>query len=209
MVKIIYDAVSTAIPQEELTDAAKNFLLHSGSHKDLVLGDNIASPQFGSSDLLFANQGKTHLTVARLSDTEATESFVMSAMSYYFWLKDLVTATEILSNGKIEIDMYLFSHDFSASISHLMHHLATTLDIYLIKYDILQVEGLDEPGIYFQHLSPEDIARDRPLNRNTRQQEALPTEEEETSDPLELSAEELSEFNRLEERYLRAPSKTT
>jgi hypothetical protein len=172
-VKIINHAVSTAIPQEELTDAAKNFLLHSESHKNLVLGENIPSPQFGSSDLLFANQGKTHLTVARLSDTEATEKFVMSA------------------------------------ISHLMRHLATTLDIYLIKYDILQVEGLDEPGIYFQHLSREDIAPDRPLNRDTRQQEALPTEEEETSDPLEISAEELSEFNRLEERYLRAPSKTT
>jgi len=209
MVKTIYDAVSTAIPKEELMDAAKQFLLRSGDRQDAVLGDNIASPHFGSSDLLFVNHGKTHVTVAKLNDTVEAEKFIISSMSYYVWLKDLVTATEILSNGKTEIDMYLFSHDFSASISHLMHHLATTLDIYLIKYDILQVEGLDEPGIYFQHLSPEDIARDRPLNRNTRQQEALPTEEEETSDPLELSAEELSEFNRLEERYLRAPSKTT
>jgi hypothetical protein len=209
MVKIINDAVSTAIPQEELMDAAKNFLLHSGSHKDLVLGDNIASPQFGSSDLLFVNQGKMHLTVARLNDAEETEKFIISSMSYYVWLKQFVTVGEVFSNGKIEMDMYLFSPDFSAAISYLMRDLAATLEIYLVEYKILQVEGLDEPGIYFQHLSPEDIARDRPLNRNTRQLEALPTEEEETSDPLEISAEELSEFNRLEERYLRAPSKIT
>lgn len=201
--KTIYDAVSMAIPTEELMDAAKKFLLHSGSRQDVVLGNNIASPQFGSSDLLFVNHGKTHLTVARLSDTEDTEKFVISAMSYYVWLKDLVTASEILSNGKIEIDMYLFSHDFSAAISYLMHALATKLEIYLIKYHILQVEGLDEPGIYFQRLTPKDLAQDRPLKLNTRQEAALPKEEKETPDTLvDLSSQELSEFNRLKERYL-------
>jgi hypothetical protein len=200
--KIINDAVSTAIPQDELMDAAKNFVLHAGSHKDLVLGDNIASPQFGSSDLLFVNPGKTHLTVARLRDTEDTEKFVISAMSYYVWLKDLVAASEILSNEKIDIEMYLFSHDFSAAIAYLMDHLARKLDIYLIKYKILQVEGLDEPGIYFQPLTPEDLAKNRSLKLNTRHEAALAKEEEETSDALEISAEELSEFNRLQERYL-------
>jgi len=202
MLKIVNDAVSTAIPQEELMDAAKNFLLHSGSQKDLVLGDNIASPQFGSSDLLFVNPGKTHLTVARLRDTEDTEKFVISAMSYYVWLKDLVTASEILSNGKVDIDMYLFSNDFSAAISCLMDHLATKLDIYLIKYKILQVEGFDEPGIYFKPLPPKDLAKNRSFDRDEQKVEALPKEEQETSDTLEISDEELSEFNRLQERYL-------
>jgi hypothetical protein len=203
MVKIINDAISTAIPREELMDAAKKFLLHSGSHQDVVLGKNIASPEFGSSDLLFVNQGKTHLTVARLNDTEDIERFIISSMSYYVWLKDLVTASEILSNGKIEIDMYLFSHDFSTAVSYLMHHLATNLEIYLIKYHILQVEGLDEPGIYFQRLTPEDLAQDRPLTLDTRQETALPEEEKETSDTVvDISTQELSEFNRLKERYL-------
>ena len=202
MLKIVNDAVSTAIPQEELMDAAKKFLLHSGSHKDLVLGDNIASPQFGSSDLLFVNPEKTHLTVARLSDTEDTEKFVVSAMSYYVWLKDLVAASEILSNEKIAIEMYLFSHDFSPAICCLLDHLAGKLDIYLIKYKILQVEGLDEPGIYFQPLTPEVVAKNTSLKGDEQKEEALPREEEETSDALEISAEELSEFNRLQERYL-------
>ena len=203
MVKIINDAVSMAIPREELMDAAKKFLLHSGSHQDVVLGKNIASPQFGSSDLSFVNQGKTHLTVARLNDAEAIEKFIISSMSYYVWLKDLVTASEILSNGKMEIDMYLFSHDFSAAISYLMHHLATQLEIYLIKYHILQVEGLDEPGIYFQRLTLKDLAQDRPLTLDTRQEAALPKEEKETSDAVvDISTQELSEFNRLKERYL-------
>ena len=203
MLKIVNDAVSTAIPREELMEAAKKFLLHSGSHQDVVLGKNIASPQFGSSDLSFVNQGKTHLTVARLNDAEAIEKFIISSMSYYVWLKDLVTASEILSNGKMEIDMYLFSHDFSAAISYLMHHLATQLEIYLIKYHILQVEGLDEPGIYFQRLTLKDLAQDRPLTLDTRQEAALPKEEKETSDAVvDISTQELSEFNRLKERYL-------
>jgi hypothetical protein len=203
MVKIINDAVSTAIPTEELMDAAKKFLLHSGSHQDGVLGKNIASPQFGSSDLLFVNQGKTHLTVARLNDTEDIERFIISSMSYYVWLKDFVTVGEIFSSGKIEMDLYLFSHDFSTTVSYLMHHLATQLEIYLIKYHILQVEGLDEPGIYFQRLTPEDLAQDRPLTLDTRQEAALPKEEEETSDTVvDISTQELSEFNRLKEHYL-------
>jgi hypothetical protein len=202
-VKKIYDAVSTAIPREELMDAAKEFLLRSGSHQDVVLGKNITSPQFGSSDLLFVNHGKTHLTVARLNDTEDIERFIISSMSYYVWLKDFVTVGEIFSSGKIEMDLYLFSHDFSAAISYLMHHLATNLEIYLIKYHILQVEGLDEPGIYFQRLTPEDLAQDRPLTLDTRQEAALPKEEKETSDTVvDISTQELSEFNRLKERYL-------
>jgi hypothetical protein len=201
--KTIYDAISTAIPREELMEAAKKFLLHSGSHQDVVLGKNIASPEFGSSDLLFVNQGKTHLTVARLNDTEDIERFIISSMSYYVWLKDFVTVGEIFSSGKIEMDLYLFSHDFSAAISYLMHHLATQLEIYLIKYHILQVEGLDEPGIYFQRLTPEDLAQDRPLTLDTRQEAALPKEEKETSDTVvDISTQELSEFNRLKEHYL-------
>jgi hypothetical protein len=124
-------------------------------------------------------------------------------MSYYVWLKDFVTVGEIFSSGKIEMDLYLFSHDFSAAISYLMHHLATQLEIYLIKYHILQVEGLDEPGIYFQRLTPKDLAQDRPLTLDTRQEAALPKEEKETSDTVvDISTQELSEFNRLKEHYL-------
>ncbi len=200
--KTIYDAVSMAIPTEELMDAAQKFLLHSGSPRDVVPGKNIASPQFGSSDLLFVNHNKTHLTVARLNDTEDIEKFIVSSMSYYVWLKEFVTVGEIFSSGKIEMDMYLFSHDFSTAVSYLIHAPATKLEIYLIKYHILQLEDLDEPGIYFQRLTPKDLAQDRPLKLNTRQEAALPKEEKETSDTLEISAQELSEFNRLKERYL-------
>ena len=202
--KTIYDAVSMAIPTEELMGAAQKFLLHSGSHRDVVPGKNIVSPQFGSSDLLFVNHGKTRLTVARLNDTEDIEKFIVLSMSYYVWLKESVTVGEIFSSGKIEMDMYLFSHDFSPAVFYLMHQLAAQQEIHLIKYHILQVEGLDEPGIYFQRLAHRGFAQDTPLTLDTHQEAALPGEEEakETSDTLEISPEELSEFNRLEERYL-------
>ncbi|MGD8758307.1 MAG: hypothetical protein PVH78_05490 [Deltaproteobacteria bacterium] len=202
MLKIINDAVSTAIPQEELMDAAKNFLLQSGFHQDLVLADNIASPHFGSSDLLLVNPGKTQLTVARFRDTEDAEGFVIPAMAYYVWLKDLVTASELLSHGKIDIAMYLFSHNFSAAIPYLMDHVASKLDIHLVKYHILKVEGLDEPGIYFQPVTPQILGKNMSSERHEEKEEAMAREEEETSDTLDISAEELSEFNRLQERYL-------
>jgi hypothetical protein len=38
--------------------------------------------------------------------------------------------------------------------------------------------------------------------RHEEKEEAMAREEEETSDTLDISAEELSEFNRLQERYL-------
>jgi len=202
MVKIINDAVSTAIPQEELMKAAKNFLLQSGSDQDLVSADNIASPHFGSSDLLLVNPEKTHLTVARFRDTEDAEGFVIPAMAYYVWLKDLVTASEWLSHGKMDIAMYLFSHNFSAAIPYLMDHVASTLDIHLVKYHVLKVEGLDEPGIYFQALPPSILGTNTSSERHETKVAAVAGEEEDTSDALEISAEELSEFNRLQERYL-------
>ena len=98
--------------------------------------------------------------------------------------------------------MYLFSHDFSASICNLMHFLGTESKIHLIKYAVLQVDGLDEPAVYFQPLTPEKLIQGEPMEKDGQQEEPLPKEEKETSDTLEISAEELSEFNRLQERYL-------
>ena len=70
MVKTIYRAASMVIPRAELVETAKRFLVNSGSCKDVVLADNIRSPKFGSSDLLFVNSTKTNLTAARLEMME-------------------------------------------------------------------------------------------------------------------------------------------
>ena len=202
MVRTTYEAVSIAIPRKELLDAAKKFLLHSESHKDVVLVDNIYSPKFGSSDLLFVNKARTNLTVARLNDREDSEKFIISSISYYFWLKEFVTVSEVFFNGKSELDMYLFSNDFSAAIRYLMDNLTRKLNAYPIKYSILQVEDLNEPAIYFQHMSLRDHAQDKPVKKERREEKAVLTEEQEGSASLKISPQELREFDRLKELYL-------
>lgn len=202
MAKIVYDAVSTAIPRDELVDAAKRFLMHSGSSKDLALVANIDSPQFGSSDLAFANGEKTLLRVARINDARDTEKFIVSSMSYYWWLEQSLTVSEAFHNGKTGLDMYLFSNDFSPASECVMDKLGRKFNVHLVKYNILQVEGLNEPAIYFQHMTPGDLAQDAPAEKHGSQEEAPPTEETETSDAFEISAPELEEFYRLKEHYL-------
>ena len=202
MVKTTYETVSIAIPRKELLDAAKKFLMHSGSHRDLVLVDNIYSPKFGSSDLLLVNKAKTNLIVGRLNDREEGENFIISSISYYFWLMEFITISEVFLNGKCGLDMYLFSHDFSAASRYLMDNLTGKLKVYPIKYNTLQVEGLNEPAIYFQHMSLGDHAQDKPVKKERKDENAILTEEQEGSASLKISPQELREFDRLKELYL-------
>lgn len=200
--KTTYETLSITIPRKELLDAARKFLLHSGLGNDFVLVDNIYSPKFGSSDLLFMNRAKTNLTVARLNDRKEGEDFIISSISYYFWLKEFITISEVFFNAKGGLDMYLFSHDFSAAIRYLMDNMARRLKVYAIKYNILQVEGLNEPAIYFQHITPKNHAQDKPLKKERQEGKVILTKEKERSAALKLSAQELTEFDRLRELYL-------
>jgi hypothetical protein len=202
MLKTTYEAVSIAITRKELLDAVRDFLLHSGSHEDVVLADNIYSPKFGSSDLLFVNKARTTLTVARLNDQEDCEKFIISSISYYFWLKEFITVSEAFLNGKSELDMYLFSHDFSAAIRYLMDNLTGKLKVYPIKYNILQVEDLTEPAIYFQHMTLRDPTQDKPVKKERQEEKAVLTQEKQGSASLKISAQESREFDRLKELYL-------
>jgi len=202
MVRATYEAVSLEIPKQELVVAAKNFLQHDGPNKDLILLNNIHSPKFGSSDLLFVNKAKTNLTIVRLNDKANYEKFIISSISYYLWLKELVTVGESFFHGKSELEMYLFSHDFSAAICYLIDSLAKKFRVYLVKYNILQVEGFDEPAIYFQHMTLEDFPKDKLVVKERREEDPVSTEEKETSASGKISAQELSEFNRLKDRHL-------
>lgn len=202
MVKTIYETVSIAIPRKELLDAAKRFLLHSVSHQDLVLADNIYSPKFGSSDLLLINKAKTNLTIGRLNDREEGENFIISSISYYFWLKEFITISEVFLNGKCGLEMYLFSRDFSAASRYLMDNLTGKLKVSPIKYKILQVEGLNEPAIYFQYITPKDHVQENPVEKERQEEKVDLTEEKERSAALKISAQELREFDRLKEVYL-------
>jgi hypothetical protein len=138
------------------------------------------------------DKAKTNVTVARLHDGEECEKFIMASISYYFWLNEFIRASEVFFNKKSGLDMYLFSDDFSAPICYMLDNIPNKLRAYLVKYHIIQVEDLREPVIYFQHLTAKDVTPDKPEKK----------ERQEISVPPKISAEELNEFNRLEELYL-------
>ena len=192
MVKLSYKTFPVAITRKDLVESAKKFLFHAASNQDLVLVDNIHSTQFGSSDLLFLDKAKTNVTVARLHDEGACERFVMASISYYFWLDEFIRASEVFFNKKSGLDMYLFSDDFSAPICYMIDNIPKKLKIYLIQYHFLEVEGLQEPVIYFQHITSKGVTPDKPGKKGKK----------ETCVPPKISPEELNEFNRLEEFYL-------
>jgi hypothetical protein len=205
MLKITHDTGSAPIPKEGLLDATKRFLLHSDSNKDLVLIENINSLKFGSSDLLFINEAKTNLTVTKLNNRENTEKFVISSISYFFWLAECIAAGKVLFNGNIGLDMYLFSPEFSTAICYLVDNLAPELPIHLVKYRIIDVEDLDRPAIHFQRLNFNDPIQgptQDELEKDSLVGQDVITQKKEGSMPIEISAQELSEFRRLKQHYL-------
>ncbi len=201
MLRSAYEAVSSVLPANELKDAAKRFLLHSDSNKNLILADNIDSPKFGSSDLLFLAQEKSSITAVRLNHEDECEEFVVSSVSYYLWLKESMKVAEIFFNAK-NLEMYLFSRDFSEAACHIMDYLSQRIRIHLIRYRTLHVQGLDEPVIYFQHLTPEDSPGEKQAERNGQDEQAASMKEKRKWATLRVSAEELEEFDRLKRLYL-------
>jgi hypothetical protein len=207
MLKTIYQTTSLLIPREELTEAAKEFLVNSGLCKDFIPADNIRSPKFGVSDLLFVNSGRTTLTVVRLNGRnygESCEKFIISSISYYFWLRQFITVSEVCFSGKCKLEMYLFSDGFSAPVRYLIDNLPNKshLHLHLIKYDVLHGERLDEPAIYFQHMSPEDHPQDGTMKSNGALEAPPLSETSEAAKDVEISPQELHEFNRLKALYL-------
>jgi hypothetical protein len=203
MVKTTYETASLAIPRKELISAVKKFVLDSFSSRELILADNVASPNFGSSDLLFVNKAKTSLTVVRLnSDHNKCEKFIISSIAYYLWLKEFMTVSEIFLDTKSKLDMYLFSRKFSAASRLAMDHFWKDIGVHLIRYTILRVDGLDEPGIYFERLTPEGPAQDKTAKKEGQDQQTVLTEEKQEWTPLKISAEELKEFQRLRKLHL-------
>ncbi|UCG80430.1 MAG: hypothetical protein JSV60_10800 [Desulfobacterales bacterium] len=201
MLKTTYEADFVAIPKEELVDAAKRFLLQSHSDEDFIPVENVDSLKFGSSDLLFVNKGKTNLTVVRLCYRESSEKFFISSVSYCLWLVECITAGKILFNGKTGLNIYLFSHEFSTEICYLVDNLSHELPIHLVKYYVIHAEDLDEPAIHFQHLNLKGPVHHE-SQKDRLEGQALRAEKKARATPLEISVQELNEFQRLKQHYL-------
>ncbi len=201
MLKTTCEADFAAIPKEELVDAAKSFVLRSRADENFISAENVDSVKFGSSDLLFINQGKTNLTVVRVCYRENSAKFFISSICYGLWLMECITAGKILFDGKAGLNIYLFSHEFSAEIFYLVDNLSLTFPIYLVKYDMIHAEDLDEPAAHFQYLNLKNPVH-RESQRDRSEGQALRAEKKARATPLEISVQELSEFHRLRQHYL-------
>ena len=202
MLKATYDAPASEISKSSLLEAAKGFLLHGKNKQSFIDLNNLDSLHFGASDLCLVNEDRTRMTVVRLGQKGEGEDFIFSCISYYFWLKQNITVTEILLNQQVEVIMYVFARDFSPAVSFLMQNLRETRSIYLVKYSILQVEGLKEPAISFQALSPQNFSTNEGGSKLSQKEQGYSQEEPRESASSELSDEELREFGRLKQLYL-------
>ncbi len=146
----------SSVPKDRLVEAAGQFLLNLGSYEDASVEENIASPKFGSSDLLLTNKAKTDIVCARLNNGKNCEAFIVSAIAYYFWFREFLQVGQCLFNGKPRLEMYFFLDDLPAVVSHMLEKLRENVRVHLVKYNILQVEGLKGLAIYFQHIFPDN-----------------------------------------------------
>ena len=192
------------IPREELVDAAKEFLRNCDPNGNLIALQSINSLDYGSSDLLLVNKAKVNLIAAKLrypKDKESGEKFVISSLCYYFWLREAITIGEVVLNAKTELEMFLFSHDFSSAIFYLVDNIVKEFPIHVVRYSVCRSEDLDEPEIYFHDLTFRGTAQEGPQKGNLEKRGAL-TGARETPIPIAISPQELGEFCRLRERYL-------
>ncbi len=150
----------SSVSKDQLVEAAGKFLLNLESYKDASIEENIASPKFGSSDLLLTNKAKTSIVCAKLNNGRNCEAFIVSAIAYYFWFREFLKVGQCFFNGKPRLEMYFFLDDLPAIVSHMLEKLRENVRVHLVKYNLLQVEGLKGPAIYFQHVFPNnDVER--------------------------------------------------
>ncbi len=145
----------SSVPKDQLVEAAGKFLLNLGSYEDATVEENIASPKFGSSDLLLTNKAKTTIVCAKLNNGRNCEAFIVSAIAYYFWFREFMKVGQCCFNGKPRLEMYFFLDDLPAVVSYMLEKLRENVRVHLVQYNILQVEGLKGLAIYFQHVFPD------------------------------------------------------
>jgi len=204
MLKPTDEPILPLIPREDLVGAAKAFLLNSDPNSHFIALESINSLDYGSPDLLLVNKAKANLTAAKLrypEEQESSEKFVISSLCYYFWLREAITIGEVVLNVKTELEMFLFSHDFSSAIFYLVDNMVKEFPIHVVRYSVCRSENLDEPEIHFHDVTFRGTAQKGPQERNLEKRGAL-IEAREKPIPTAISPQELGEFCRLRERYL-------
>jgi hypothetical protein len=202
MVKAAYEDLSTVIPRKILANAARGFLLNHELNEALVPARNIDSQRFGSSDLVLVSEAENKLVVGMLNDGRACKEFLTSSIAYRFWLDNSLRASKVSSDRQKRVEMYLFSSECSSARLYLMDEVFEPFMIHMIEYRILQVQGSDDRIIFFRHMTSRDDRSEKLHQNKIPHKDHLFVVGNARSGPVNLSTQELKEFNRLSAHYL-------
>lgn len=201
LLRIAFEIDPARAYDQKLVDAAGDFLLHYLGKPEVSRISDIASPDFGTADLSFATRGKDYVALARLNTGRDTERFVVTAVTYHLWIRDLFRATGSLLNGTVDTELFVFSPEFPKALCRTLA-AESGLAVYLIRYRLFQVEKGTEPVVHFQPiLSPSRKPRNQ--DRKGRSDPPAPDSARDktsgTTSPVE-DKQEYEEFMRLRRR---------
>ena len=154
VLRIASEVDKAAIQRKDLVDAAEDFLLHYQGNPEIGRIPDIASPDFGTADLTFANHSKDRLILVMVNTGKEIERFVVLSVAYYLWIKELFSAGKSILRTKVDIDLFCFSPRFSKAVGHTVAaYRKSGIRIHLMGYRLFQVKGLAEPVIHFRSFS--------------------------------------------------------
>jgi len=188
---------SPEIARKEIIAAVQKYLSPAAA---VVLQSSPVSALFGASDLFLVDKAANRIMAARIQADEGLEQFIISAISYFYWLQETWRAHR-RSGDAAEPEVYLFARDISAPTGYLVDKCCQALRLSLIQYHILQIEDLPEPAIFFQRRGPREYVGN--MNQALAATAPSPARAPALSALLaEVSPQELQEFSRLKKSYL-------
>jgi hypothetical protein len=198
--KSAYEVDVAGIPSSALLRAAKTYLLRADADKEFVAVDNIESPKFGASDLLFVNKARTRVVCAKLARGKNCEAFVVSGLAFYCWFEELMQVGAPLFGHRATLDMVLFSHGFPPAVAYMTDRWAPDVRVRPIEYNVFRIEGLSHPVVRFRPVRTGRLVRRKTEKPPLQKEDAERNKHQQQSEPLDNSRQEWEAFQRLKER---------
>ncbi len=204
MTKETFSVKSLAVSKDKLVAPVSRYFLSGRFLERLPEAvENVVSPEFGSSDLLFLDEKNGEVTAVRINAGNDVEKFVVEALSYGLWLQEAVAVAAALFRRQWRLEVYLFSPDFTP-VRRLVQGLAGKIRTHLVEYELLPMEDRKEPVICFRERELPELPAGAVAAGNGERESPggeLPLRES-LIGSLGISEEELKEFERLKAQYL-------
>lgn len=181
----------------------QDFLLGSQQRNQVVFLENIDSPEFGRSDLIFVSQQDDTLNIVRLNDEHQTERFVVTSLAYCLWIRHFTSVHGALLNTRGGLTLHLISCEFAPAVVSAAALLAGRVDLNLVRYQVLMIEGLNEPIVYFEQVAPPKPPQHVTGKLFESSWDLIPAQEGGHAAPSNVTAEEMGEFNRLLKQHFK------